>query len=704
MKHSLFYLFLIIICSGTYGQNKRLDQIKALEQELENTTDDTVKVRLYCDLAIKYRSFDPQKAEEKAILAYDAALISGDKYSISKAIVLFGNNRFYAGKYDEGLAFIDRAFEILDADTLQIQNNSDRVNLQLAKVFAAYGTGYDFKSDYANSIKYYLKATNIFEHIKAPEGLAVSYNNLGISYLYTDDLDKSEKYFKQSFDIYISLNDTNVAYQCKMNLGIIDYYKENYTQAIQTFIDCAEQMNKIGNIRSAGHCYTNIGEAYKSLNEFDSSLVYLKKGIEVDLQLDDPQGLGADYNIIGTLYQEKGDFELARDYFLKALDIAKQINRKVALRGAYGSLYNLEKLAGNNKQALDYHILYVAYHDSIQTESSTRELGKIEAESEYNKQIAIQQIENDKKLELEEGKRNKQSIILYFTLGIIGVILFFVYMLIKSLKQTKEQKKLVDLAKLEIEEKNKEMVDSIKYAKRIQLALLKEDDAEIKTLPNHFVLFQPKDIVSGDFYWTYHIDRYWYVAAVDCTGHGVPGALLTMLGTAYLNEICAGNRILTPAHILDELKQKITKELSQTGVQGESKDGMDMSLIRLDLDSNEVQWAGANNALYYVNDSGLQELKPDKQPIGYSDNPRPFTNHITPLKKGDSLYLFSDGYADQFGGEKGKKFKYSNFKKILLETDKAPSEEQRLKLLEVFTNWQGSLEQLDDVCVIGIRV
>jgi serine phosphatase RsbU (regulator of sigma subunit) len=307
-------------------------------------------------------------------------------------------------------------------------------------------------------------------------------------------------------------------------------------------------------------------------------------------------------------------------------------------------------------------------------------------------------------LQSEQGKLTKQGIILYFTIAIIVVILFFVYMLMKSLRQTREQKELVDIAKLEIEEKNRELIDSINYAKRIQLALLKEDEDESKNLPNHFILFQPKDILSGDFYWTYRIDIFWYIAAVDCTGHGVPGALLTMLGTAYLNEICAGNRILTPAEILDKLKFKITKELSQTGIRGESKDGMDMSLIRLNLDTNEIQWAGANNGLYFINNDGLQELKPDKQPIGYSDNPRPFTNHFAPLKVGDSLYLFSDGYADQFGGEKGKKFKYSNFKKILIETDKDSPQNQKEKLLASFKKWQGELEQLDDVCVIGVRI
>ena len=189
-----------------------------------------------------------------------------------------------------------------------------------------------------------------------------------------------------------------------------------------------------------------------------------------------------------------------------------------------------------------------------------------------------------------------------------------------------------------MEEKNKDITDSINYAIRIQRALLKEEEYVSKHLPEHFILFKPKDIVSGDFYWGIEKEEYFYMAAVDCTGHGVPGGFMSMLGLAFLNELTAGSAILTPAEILDKLRDKILKEFKQTGTESETKDGMDISLMRMNLKTREIEWSGANNPLYITNDE-LKEIPPDKQPIGYYPLMKPFTNHIINAEKGSVLYL-----------------------------------------------------------------
>ncbi len=234
--------------------------------------------------------------------------------------------------------------------------------------------------------------------------------------------------------------------------------------------------------------------------------------------------------------------------------------------------------------------------------------------------------------------------------------------------------------------------------------MLKEEDHVSGHLPEHFILFKPKDIVSGDFYWALEQQNYFYSAAVDCTGHGVPGAFMSMLGIAFLNEITANNHNLSPAEILNQLRDKIVKELSQTGKPGDSKDGMDISLTRLHLETKELLWAGANNPLYLIKNGELIQIKPNKQPIGYQDNMGLFTNNIFNLESGTSFYLFTDGYADQFGGEDGKKFKYKQLQELLLTNRTEPMEIQKQKLNDVFDNWKGRLEQVDDVCIIGMRV
>ena len=285
----------------------------------------------------------------------------------------------------------------------------------------------------------------------------------------------------------------------------------------------------------------------------------------------------------------------------------------------------------------------------------------------------------------------------------------------KATIEIRQQKEAVEEQKEVIEEKQKEIIDSINYAQRIQEALLKSEENESPHLPPHFMLFKPKDIVSGDFYWALEKQGHLYLTAADCTGHGVPGAFLTMLGTSFLNEINAHEELLAPAEILNKLRERIINELSQTGAAGENKDGMDMSLARIDLTGLgnglqhgkvELQWAGANNPLWVIrkDSTELLEIKANKQPIGHHTDMRPFDNHVVQLYPGDGFYLFSDGFPDQFGGPKGKKFKYRPFKQLLIDSFHKPPEEQKAILDRAFEEWKGDLEPVDDVVVIGVML
>ncbi len=264
-----------------------------------------------------------------------------------------------------------------------------------------------------------------------------------------------------------------------------------------------------------------------------------------------------------------------------------------------------------------------------------------------------------------------------------------------------KEKERINEIKIEIERKHKEVTDSINYAKRIQVAILKGEEHVSKHLPEHFVLFKPRDVVSGDFYWAYEKENEWYIAAIDCTGHGVPGAFLTMLGSAFLNEICSVPDILSPGEVLNRLRDKIIKELSS---QGEVKDGMDLSFCKINLATKEMQWAGANNPLWYFQNGEMKSITADKQPIGIYDLMKPFSTHTIQLAIGDTIYLFTDGYADQFGGPKEKKFKYKPLQEALINMTALSMEEQKQKLNDIFEEWKGPFEQTDDVCIIGIRL
>lgn len=277
----------------------------------------------------------------------------------------------------------------------------------------------------------------------------------------------------------------------------------------------------------------------------------------------------------------------------------------------------------------------------------------------------------------------------------------------KALEHTNAE---ILLQKALVEEKNRDITDSILYAEKIQRAILTSDEYLQNILPQHFVFYQPKSILSGDFYWAYGIkDERGQVkeviyAAVDCTGHGVPGALMSMIGSALLNEIVIENGEHEVDEVLNQLRTQIISAFGQKGTIGENRDGMDMTICKWKKEAMQVEFAGAKNPLYIIRDGELTEYKGDNQPISFYPELRPFSKQVIDVKSGDMLFTFSDGFMDQFGGEKEKKYLSGNFKKLLVKISGASIDDQKRLLSEAFEQWRGTLEQVDDVCVIGVRV
>lgn len=317
----------------------------------------------------------------------------------------------------------------------------------------------------------------------------------------------------------------------------------------------------------------------------------------------------------------------------------------------------------------------------------------------------------------------KQRLLLYFAiiaLILVSGLVYYIYRGYKIKKEAniklEEKNKLISAQKDEIQKQKeiaesqrdliayqkKHITDSIHYAKRIQTALLPSLELFSDEI-DHFVLYKPRDIVSGDFYWVAKIDGQQMVIAADCTGHGVPGAFMSMLGVSLLNEIILNKRIIQPDQVLNVLREYIIQSLKQVVQTSGIKDGMDMCVCLIDFKKNKMQFAGANNPLWIFADGKLNEMKGDKMPVAIHDNMPPFTNHVVDIKKGDTFYIFSDGYADQFGGPQQKKILNKNFKMLLLKVQNLPMLEQGSKINEFFEDWRKELEQIDDVCVIGIR-
>jgi len=271
--------------------------------------------------------------------------------------------------------------------------------------------------------------------------------------------------------------------------------------------------------------------------------------------------------------------------------------------------------------------------------------------------------------------------------------------------EIQRQIEIAEYHKEQVVKQNKDMTDSIEYAKNIQIALFPDKFTLQKVLNKGFCLFKPKDIVSGDFYWVAQIENKSIIVAADCTGHGVPGAFMSIIGINFLNEIVFDEHVIKPNEILNRLRKKIVKTLVNSNKIEEAKDAIDISLIVIDRENMKLEYAGAYNHLYFIRDHMLEVIKADKMPVGISAKAmEPFTNHELDIKIGDQFYMFTDGFVDQFGGPNKKKYRIGSFRELLLDIHERTIEEQKQIIFETFINWRGNQQQVDDVLLIGIRI
>jgi serine phosphatase RsbU (regulator of sigma subunit) len=397
-----------------------------------------------------------------------------------------------------------------------------------------------------------------------------------------------------------------------------------------------------------------------------------------------------------------GNRDSAFHYFRNAMQIAMKHNLKQNLVDIYYSLASVFEDSKAYDSSLFYLRKYVDLNEQLHGED---EQSRVDQEKQkYN----ISKKDQELKLKQAEAEL-KQETLNNRILLLIGGIAVLVLLSLLLYNRFRSKNKLADI----LEKKNKEITlqkdeitDSINYARRIQDSILAPMHVVKQTLPDSFILYLPKDVVSGDFYWIETINKQKIFAAVDCTGHGVPGALMSVVGFNLLNRAVNELNLTKPSDILRELDFGVNKLLRQSESENTVKDGMDIALCSYNPDTRVLQYAGVFNPLYIVRNGQLNQIKADKSPIGVNLNGvvDTFTNHEIQMFSGDMIYLFSDGYADQFGGPQGKKFKYNQLRDVLLTISSKTVSEQETVLRNTFTQWKGALDQVDDVLVIGVRI
>lgn len=443
----------------------------------------------------------------------------------------------------------------------------------------------------------------------------------------------------------------------------------------------------------------NLSSNYRQLKKYNTSTNYIN---EAEKYLEDSK-LNYCYELFyserGLLYLATNKYNQAIQDFKKSIEYGKLDNARHNLSEHYYYLSKAYQQAGSYHLAFEALSTHLKYKDSVFNEESNQQL--LELEEKYKsekKDTEIRLLTKTNQLNNSELKR-KSMLIWIFGIGSI-VIFGLLFFLIISIRSKNKINNLLEHKNKEIEDKQNEIVSSINYAKRIQFTLLASDYLLSENLMNYFVLFRPKDIVSGDFYWAIKTNTHFFLAVCDCTGHGVPGAFMSLLNINFLKEAITEKNIEKPGEIFDFVRARLIENLAEEG----QNDGMDGTLIAVNLHTSEIQYAGANRAPLLISNGEIVELEYDKMPIGKGVKSDSFKNNILTYKKGDSLYLFTDGFADQFGGEAGKKFKVKNFKNLLNSFSSQPPREQKIHIEESFDRWKGNIEQLDDVCVFGIQL
>ena len=540
-------------------------------------------------------------------------------------------------------------------------------------------------------------------------------------------------------------------------MGYIYWNSGLYSKAIENFNDAIEFNSKVGNRNGIKTIRYNLGLIYSEQEQYQQAINQFDKGIEIARKLNQKEGVLNGLTNKASALKGFGKYEKSIKATELALNIAKELNSLKLIRRCYGLLAENYEALGNSQKSIEYFDKFSMLDKKIKKEQmkkledeTQKRVDKIQtekAQKEKDLTQKTQQLKSTKdsltetkrltekqKMEIEmkeltvskqKAKLRSERLIRYGLIGIVSLIFVFLIIIFFQFRQKKKANKLLEKQnkqindqKTEIEKQRdlanrqkKDILDSIEYASRIQNALLPPDYMLKKGLSEYFLFFKPRDVVSGDFYWMTQKDNKIIVAAADCTGHGVPGAFMSMLGIAFLNEIV--NRITENKHvyslqaneILNQLRNYIIQSLHQDKDQSDSKDGIDIALTIIDFDNKNIQFAGAHNSLILIRNNEIIEKKADRMPVAiHKKADKPFTNHELDIKDDDMIYLFSDGFPDQIGGTKGRKFMSRKFKELLLEIHQKPMEKQKQILNNKFEEWKNGYQQLDDILIIGTRL
>jgi tetratricopeptide (TPR) repeat protein/serine phosphatase RsbU (regulator of sigma subunit) len=599
---------------------------------------------------------------------------------------------------------------------------------------------------YAEALEAFQKALTILERIGDQQGIADCYNNIGIIHNTQGRYAEALESYQKALTIRERIGDQQGIAICYNNIGIIHADQGRYAEALEALQKALTILERIGDQQGIAVSYNNIGNIHKAQGRYAEALEACQKALAISERIGDQENIAVSYTNIGTLYLDQGLYPIARSYFQKALAIAQSLGLQDYLDDIYLNLAQTDSAlaaSGQNhlwKSAYLHHRLYAAYKDSVLNEASIRKQAQLESQYEYDKKTSLLKAEQEKEralatAQLRQRETQRNLSLLALGIALIGLVTFAI--LYRKIRQQRDliqnqsdeiQQKNLALEQYNAElkstnqaleesnriiqhqaetllEKNEEILDSIRYAERIQRAILPSAEKWQRLLPQSFLLYKPRDIVAGDFYWLEETEQYIFLGVADATGHGVPGAFVSIVCANALHKAVLEEGLESPAEILWRVREVVVSQLTQAGEK--VKDGMDIGLIRFAKgDRSRAVFAGASRPLWIVSAEGLLEVAGTRQPIGYVEEPKPFEEVELMLgsRTPAMVYAFTDGIVDQMGGPKGRKLLPKGMREWLLSLWSQPVAEQAESLTALFETWRGDHHQMDDVTIVGVRI
>lgn len=742
MKKPCFLLFFLLTINVVFAQKQQVDSIKQVLQRYEkqqNYASDTNYLNLLNELAYKLYTINPDTTILLGQKSLAMCKTAEYEQGAVEAMRNIGISYYLKGDYNQALSYYFDALEI--AEKIRYKKGVGRLYNNIASIYSNQGK-------YPEALENHFKALKIREEIGDKQGIAASLNNIASVYSNEGKYDEALKIHLKSLKQKEEIGDKQgIAYSFSNIAGVYSNQKK-YSESLESHFKSLKIREEIGDKHGIAWSLNNIANIYSEQGKNVESIENYLRASKIQEEIGDKQGFATAFQGLGNSYFALKKYDKALIYELKGLQISQEIGHKELISGCNEALSKIYEALGQGMKALYHHRQFKIYADSINNLAVKNKTSNLTAQYEYDKKETILKAEQAQKEILHQQQLQNQSYVIYGFVGLLVAVIAVAYLIFLNQQKEKKAKlisieksneilqkneeinqqreelshtlEIVEVQRNELQQKNKDTMDSINYAQRIQQAILPfpERMAEGLGKDNFFVLYKPRNIISGDFYFYEQIEEKTVIAVVDCVGHGVPGAFMSMIGNQILTDIIIKNRQFSPDKILSSLHSEVRRTLRQN-VNTESREGMDVAIIVItrNLENKDeflIEYAGAMSPLFWVHNSEFKEIKADRKAIGgqqhKEETERIFIKHTIQLtankEQGATFYLCTDGFQDQFGGEQDKKFMVKRFRELLFSIADKPMSEQKELLENTINHWiqLGNERQTDDITIVGVKL